>query len=38
MHMTSTADAFRFFDENDDGELTFAQFNKLVNKVYEMGG
>jgi len=38
MHMTSANDAFRFFDIEKTGRITFAEFIKLVNKVHELAG
>mmetsp|Transcript_34388 Transcript_34388/g.45267 ORF Transcript_34388/g.45267 Transcript_34388/m.45267 type:complete len:163 (-) Transcript_34388:518-1006(-) len=36
LHMTSANDAFRFFDVEKDGRITFADFCKLVTKAHEL--
>jgi len=36
LHMTSANDAFRFFDVDKNGTITFTDFSKLVSKVHEM--
>lgn len=38
LHMTSANDAFRYFDAEKDGRITFADFSKLVNKAHELAG
>lgn len=38
LHMTSANDAFRFFDVEKDGRITFADFCKLVTRAHELAG
>lgn len=38
LHMTSANDAFRFFDAEKDGRITFLDFSKLVQKAHELAG
>jgi len=38
LHMTSSNDAFRFFDVDKNGRITFADFSKLVNRAHELSG
>lgn len=38
LHMTSANDAFRYFDAEKDGRITFADFSKLVTKAHELAG
>jgi hypothetical protein len=38
LHMTSANDAFRFFDVDKNGRITFSDFSKLIAKLHEMSG